>query len=168
MDRIRIVVGIASLCLAVPALAGEPSRSFELDGNTLKLPAPLSFEAGTDKLAASAKPALEHLKAYLEAKSYVSMMRLEGHTSSAEKGGQALSEKRAMAVAKWLVGQGTDCKRLVPVGFGDTKPVATNSTAEGRAQNERITAVNAMLRNRPIGGMPVDGGGSVAGDPCAK
>jgi OOP family OmpA-OmpF porin len=42
------------------------------------------------------------------------------------------------------------------------------SRVEGRAQNRRTLFVNAALRGRPIGGMPVDGGGRVGGDPCAK
>ena len=73
---------------------------------------------------------------------------------------------RSIAVAKWLVGKGVDCKRLLPVGFGQEKPIADNKTAEGREQNRRTAFVNAELRKKPIGGMPVDGGGKVAGDPC--
>jgi hypothetical protein len=47
-----------------------------------------------------------------------------------------------------------------------TKPVADASTPEGRAANVRIDAINAALRGRLIGGMPADGGGQLAGDPC--
>lgn len=61
---------------------------------------------------------------------------------------------------------GADCKRLIAVGFGSTKPVADNNTAEGKAANRRVSFINAALRSRPIGGMPVDGGGKVAGDIC--
>jgi len=52
------------------------------------------------------------------------------------------------------------------VGFGANKPVAANDTAEGRARNTRVEVAMAQLRGRAIGGMPVDGGGLVAGDPC--
>ena len=83
-----------------------------------------------------------------------------------EKFNQTMSEKRAMAVAKALVAKGADCKRILPVGFGETKPIADNGTAEGRAANRRTEFVNAGLRGRPIGGMPLDGGGVPAGDPC--
>lgn len=48
------------------------------------------------------------------------------------------------------------------VGFGNTKPVADNSTVDGKAQNQRISFVIAALRGRPIGGMPLDGGGKIA------
>ena len=62
--------------------------------------------------------------------------------------------------------KGIDCKRLIPVGFGETKPVAPNDTPDNKAQNRRTAFVNAALKGKPIGGMPVDGGGKVAGDPC--
>ncbi|MBP6608828.1 MAG: carboxypeptidase regulatory-like domain-containing protein, partial [Deltaproteobacteria bacterium] len=39
---------------------------------------------------------------------------------------------------------------------------------DGRAQNRRVAFVNAALRGRPIGGMPIDGGGKVAGDLCSS
>jgi OOP family OmpA-OmpF porin len=69
-------------------------------------------------------------------------------------------------VARRLVADGSACKRLLPVGFGGTKPVASNATPDGKAQNRRTDFVNAELRGRAIGGLPVDGGGRVAGDPC--
>jgi curli biogenesis system outer membrane secretion channel CsgG len=42
------------------------------------------------------------------------------------------------AVKAWLVGQGIDASRLTTKGFGDTKPIDTNTTAEGRANNRRV------------------------------
>ncbi len=98
-------------------------------------------------------------------KTYISLLRIEGHSDN-QGDTQLLTEKRALAVAKALAGKGVACARLLPVGFGSSKPVADNATADGRAKNRRIEAVNAQLRGRPIGGMPVDGGGKVAGDPC--
>ena len=77
-----------------------------------------------------------------------------------------MTEKRATAVAQWLVKHGIDCNRLLPVGFGSTKPIAPNDTAENKAQNRRISFVHAALRGKSIGGFSVDGGGIVAGNPC--
>lgn len=55
---------------------------------------------------------------------------MEEHTdnSAPESSNQKLSEQRALAVCKWLVENGIDCKRLIAVGFGSTKPVASNDT----------------------------------------
>lgn len=144
---------------------------FKLEGNQLVLPGEIVFKSGTGELDETAsKAALQHIKEYLTEKTYITTLRVEGHVSSgnAESVDQKLSEARALAVGRWLVKEGVDCKRLIAVGFGRTKPVADNSSGEGKTKNTRITLVNAALRGRAIGGMPLDGNGQVAGDVCVK
>jgi len=148
---------------AAPAAPSEPVR-YELEGNRLKLPDQLYFAAGQDGPGRGSEVALEHIRGYLAAKDYITLMRIEAHVSGPDT--QALSERRALSVARWLVKHGVDCTRLLPVGFGDMKPIADSSTPEGRAQNTRVEAHNAAIKGRLIGGMPADGGGRVAGDPC--
>jgi outer membrane protein OmpA-like peptidoglycan-associated protein len=66
---------------------------------------------------------------------------VEGHTDStgSEKYNQALSEKRAEAVKKYLLDHGaTDGDKIKAVGFGETKPIASNKTAKGRFENRRV------------------------------
>jgi OOP family OmpA-OmpF porin len=63
-----------------------------------------------------------------------------GHTDSVgtEVYNQGLSERRAKAVYDYLTGHGVDAGRLVgPQGFGESKPIDTNDTKEGRARNRR-------------------------------
>jgi outer membrane protein OmpA-like peptidoglycan-associated protein len=50
-----------------------------------------------------------------------------------------LSRDRADAVAAQLIGQGVAGSRISTTGVGPDQPVATNSTAEGKAQNRRVT-----------------------------
>ena len=140
----------------------------EVKNGQLVLPGPVVFETGKDILKPESDEVLSLVKGYLDAKPEISLLRIEGHTDSdgADAANQTLSEGRALAVARWLVAKQIDCKRLIPVGFGETKPVAANDTPENKAQNRRTAFVNAALRGKPIGGMPVDGGGKVAGDPC--
>jgi len=154
--------------ILVATLAVADAPKFELDGNRLKVPYPVVFETGKAALKADSADAIAHVAAYLEAKSYVSTLRIEVHSDSQgdAKVNQTMTEKRSLAVAKALVAKGADCKRLLPVGFGETKPVGDNATPEGRAANRRTEFVNAGLRGKAIGGMPLDGGGVVAGDPC--
>ncbi|MEQ1570370.1 MAG: OmpA family protein [Myxococcota bacterium] len=67
-------------------------------------------------------------------------LRIEGHTDNvggAEKN-LVLSEQRAAAVREQLVNRGVAGDRLVPVGYGDTRPTAENTTSAGRAKNRRI------------------------------
>jgi OOP family OmpA-OmpF porin len=70
-------------------------------------------------------------------------LSVEGHTDAVGSApyNQALSERRAKAVVAYLVSKGVDGARLTPVGYGKTKPIATNDTAEGRAQNRRVDLV---------------------------
>lgn len=63
-----------------------------------------------------------------------------GHTDSVGKASynQRLSERRAAAVKKYLVSKGVPAESIFTEGKGETQPVATNKTAEGRAQNRRV------------------------------
>jgi OOP family OmpA-OmpF porin len=166
MKHVSMRRAAIALLTLIPAVA--LAQEFKLEGNKLVVPGTVAFETNGDKLKPESDGALDHVKKYLDAKSYVSLMRVEVHTDNSGNAavGQALSEKRSLSVARALVGRGVDCKRLLPVGFGPNKPVAPNDSAEGRAQNRRVDFVNAELRGKAIGGMPVDGGGKVAGDPC--
>ncbi len=64
-----------------------------------------------------------------------------GHTDSvgAEAYNQKLSEQRATSVAEYLVGQKVLPARVLVAGMGETQPIASNSTPEGRAKNRRVT-----------------------------
>jgi OmpA-OmpF porin, OOP family len=150
-----------------PAEAKKP-MNFEVENGQLKLPGPVMFETGKAVLKPESDAVLDVVKQYLEAKPAITLLRIEGHTDNvgiaAEN--QKLSEGRSMAVAQWLIGKGIACKRLLPVGFGQDKPMGDNKTPEGKEQNRRTAFVNAELKGKAIGGMPVDGGGKVAGDPC--
>lgn len=140
------------------------AQDYTLEGNEVKLSQSIVFKTGTDELLPESNAALAIIQKYLTDKTYISTLRIEGHVSDANK--QLLTEKRALAVARKLIELGVDCKRLIAVGFGNTKPIAGNSTPEGKAQNNRIGFFNAALRGRLIGGMPADGGGKVAGELC--
>jgi outer membrane protein OmpA-like peptidoglycan-associated protein len=48
-----------------------------------------------------------------------------------------LSEKRANTVGRWLVDHGADCRMIDAHGYGQTRPIAPNSTEEGRLKNRR-------------------------------
>ena len=67
-------------------------------------------------------------------------LRVEGHTDNqgAAATNQALSEKRAQAVVAWLTSHGVAPSRLTAKGFGATKPVADNTSEDGRAKNRRV------------------------------
>jgi OmpA-OmpF porin, OOP family len=150
---------MAGAALLLPAAL---TAQVTLDGNRLVLPGKVNFPAGKAVPNASADATIAAVAQYLTDKKYITTLRIEGHVAM---GGQPqqLSQDRAMAVAKALVSKGVDCKRLLAVGFGNSKPVTTPSSS---AENTRIEFVNAALRGKPIGGLPINGGGWGAGDPC--
>ena len=67
-------------------------------------------------------------------------IEVQGHTDSVGDAAYnlALSEKRARAVMNHLIGEGINAKRIRAKGLGETRPTASNDTAEGRAQNRRV------------------------------
>ena len=70
-------------------------------------------------------------------------VRVEGHTDSvgSPEYNRTLSIRRAEAVFRYLVNRGVDPERCHVEGFGATRPIASNQTEEGRAQNRRVELV---------------------------
>jgi OOP family OmpA-OmpF porin len=125
----------------------------------LVLDEPVIFKTGSAELTDEGKTALLPVKEFLVQKDYITTLRVEGHTdnTNAESANQKLSEQRAFAVCKWLVENGIDCKRLIAVGFGSTKPIAANDNIENRAKNRRMEFIPAATRGKAIRVMPLDG-----------
>jgi outer membrane protein OmpA-like peptidoglycan-associated protein len=67
-------------------------------------------------------------------------IRIAGHTDSTGSAeyNQKLSERRAEAVKKALVGMGVNPSRMTTIGYGASKPIADNKTEAGRQQNRRV------------------------------
>ena len=65
---------------------------------------------------------------------------IEGHTDSdgSNELNQTLSENRAAAVKNYLIENGINASRLNSTGYGETKPIDTNKTAKGKANNRRV------------------------------
>jgi OOP family OmpA-OmpF porin len=99
----------------------------------------INFDTDSDVIRAESKPTLDRIAAVLKAHPDWKLT-VEGHTDStgtAEHNRQ-LSQKRAESVKAYLQAAGIDAGRLQAAGLGATKPVASNDTALGRAQNRRV------------------------------
>ena len=100
---------------------------------------PINFKYNSDELDAKSTATVdkvaEALKKYPNAK-----VRVAGYTDSLgnEAYNMDLSERRAHSVAERLVKNGITAANVSYIGFGEANPIATNNTAEGRAQNRRV------------------------------
>jgi outer membrane protein OmpA-like peptidoglycan-associated protein len=69
-------------------------------------------------------------------------VRIEVHTDSDTKGAVKLSRAQSKSIRDWLEGEGGVKKdSLVPVGYGDQKPIASNDSSEGQKANRRVEIV---------------------------
>lgn len=70
----------------------------------------------------------------------IKQIEISGHTDSegSDSYNQKLSEGRAASVVNYLASQGIKPERMLSVGYGESRPVDTNNTEEGRAQNRRV------------------------------
>ena len=122
----------------------EPSNadlvSIDREKMALTTIEPVYFGTDDDLIAKRSYAELERVAQVLVANPWIKKVRVEGHTDN--HGGEAynlnLSQLRAISVAKFLVDHGVDPDVLEAKGFGLSKPVASNDTEEGRAQNRRV------------------------------
>jgi outer membrane protein OmpA-like peptidoglycan-associated protein len=126
------------------ALAEVEAASIQREQDVLAITFKSDFSFGFD--SAVIKPGAENEIARVAAvlvKYPQTNISIEGHTDSkgAEEYNMDLSRQRAEAVKNSLIGRGLSSSRLQTIGFGESKPVATNDTEAGRQQNRRVRIV---------------------------
>ncbi|WP_423148701.1 OmpA family protein [Rubrolithibacter danxiaensis] len=99
----------------------------------------IQFEFDSSVLKTSSYPTLDRVSNDLRANSSAKL-NLEGHASAegTESYNMNLSRDRANSVKTYLVNSGVDAKRISVKGYGESRPIASNSTEEGRIQNRRV------------------------------
>jgi outer membrane protein OmpA-like peptidoglycan-associated protein len=103
-------------------------------------PAEVPFAAGGAQLDGDADAALQAALAAIQAATPDSPVLVEGHADNDgdDEYNADLSRQRAQAVADWLIEQGVLVERLHVIGRGETEPITSNDTADGRARNRRV------------------------------
>jgi outer membrane protein OmpA-like peptidoglycan-associated protein len=99
----------------------------------------LNFEPASAKITPESGQTVKNLAVILKAYPAVNI-RLDGYTDNegAQEANKKLSQGRVEAIRDSLVAYGIDSKRIETAGWGEEKPIASNGTAEGRAQNRRL------------------------------
>ena len=114
--------------------------SVQREGNNINLimPGNITFDTGVESIKAEFYPVLNSVALVLQEYNKT-IVAVSGHTDSvgSEQSNQVLSEQRAASVANYLRGQQILSERLEIIGFGESQPIASNSTAEGRQLNRR-------------------------------
>lgn len=100
----------------------------------------VNFEVNSDQLKPESAAVLDEAVAALNAEFPEARIEVAGHTDASGDAAynQDLSQRRAATVLNYLVEAGVDAARLSAVGYGETEPVADNTTAAGRSQNRRV------------------------------
>jgi outer membrane protein OmpA-like peptidoglycan-associated protein len=109
------------------------------EGIAVTFPEGLLFEFDSDQIGSAARDHLRKFAASL-AKYPNTRTLIVGHTDAVGSStyNMDLSERRAQSAANFIVGEGVDRARISTAGRGETEPIATNDSDDGRRQNRRI------------------------------
>ena len=109
------------------------------DDLLLRMPSGITFAFNDASVQPQFRPTLDEVSSILSQypKTYIDVY---GHTDSdgSDAYNQTLSERRAQSVAGYLTSHGVQSARIATRGFGETQPIASNATEEGKAANRRV------------------------------
>lgn len=139
-NQLNRIIGVQeALENARQRFTAEEAEAFQQGNQLLIRLKAVKFAVGRAELPSHALPILGKVRATALELGPESV-KVEGHTDST--GSQAtnmrLSQKRAEAIAQYLGSNGIDSERITSEGMGFSKPIASNKTKEGRAQNRRV------------------------------
>ncbi len=130
------------LSAAIASLAEMGSIKEESRGVVITLSGSVLFATGKSELLPIAKEKLNEVAKVLKDQGYKAIV-IEGHTDS--RGGASANDKlsldRALSVKTHLAAQGLDGSKIEAKGLGASRPIATNDTPDGRANNRRVELV---------------------------
>ncbi len=113
----------------------------ERQGNNivLNMPDNITFDSNSSQIKPQAFTALNNLASTLSQFNKTHII-IAGHTDSQGSSdyNQRLSERRAYSVRNYLIDQGVEAYRMRAIGYGETRPIASNDTEYGRAKNRRV------------------------------
>lgn len=117
-----------------------PPARVEIRNNKIEFKEKIQFENNKSVILPQSFSLLDDITKIIKENEHIKKIAIEGHASAEgdAKRNLTLSDERAKAVMKYVVDKGVDAKRLTAKGFGITKPIADNSTEEGREKNRRV------------------------------
>jgi outer membrane protein OmpA-like peptidoglycan-associated protein len=125
-----------------------------LEGSRIVILDKVYFATSKDVILPKSFPLLQQVASVLKANPQLERVRVEGHTDDqgSDISNRDLSQRRANTVRAFLVKAGIAPERLEAVGYGESRPVDTNSTAQGRENNRRVEFNAVKTAGAPAGG----------------
>lgn len=140
-----------------------------VEGGQIRITEQVKFATASARLLPDSDGVLNAVLDVLQKHPEIDKIRVEGHTDNKGNAAvnQILSKNRAAAVADWLIKRGIDKKRIESAGFGQTRPIDSNDTEPGRANNRRVEfhLVGAKKTEQAVGG--VNEKGLLEGEPMS-
>ncbi len=127
-------------CPGTPKGAKVDSDGCEIMGDMVINVTAEHFDFDSAELKPAMRAAGDEIVAKVKASKGDERLHIIGHTDSTgpEAYNLGLSERRAQAIANWLIKQGIPADHITTTGMGEANPVADNSTREGRSMNRRV------------------------------
>lgn len=126
-------------CESVPMEEGDCGRWYTASAMRIVVLRDVHFEFGKSELREMAKPELKRYVAMMK-ENPKAKIRIVGHTDSigAEEVNEHLSLARAKSIREFLVKEGVAFHRIAVWGEGESRPITSNKTEEGRRENRRV------------------------------
>lgn len=141
-EKAARVAAEKKLSAAMASLSEIAKVKEEKRGVVITLSGEVLFASGKSELLPIAQSRLDDVAKALKDQGFKAIL-IEGHTDSrgSAKKNEELSFQRAEAVRSYLVSRGLPTDKIKAIGVGPSRPIATNETAEGRANNRRVELV---------------------------
>jgi OOP family OmpA-OmpF porin len=117
----------------------KPKR-VEVTADKIVIREKIQFDLNKATIKPESDELLSEIVAVFKENPQIKKVSIEGHTDDqgADAYNKKLSDQRAKSVLDYLTGKGVEAARLTSKGFGETKPIASNETEEGKEQNRRV------------------------------
>jgi outer membrane protein OmpA-like peptidoglycan-associated protein len=127
-----------------PLVAGTIEKrgcaAVHVEGSQIRIDERIEFAPGGAEIVAESQALMEQIRVLLEKNPQIRKVAVQGFTDAtgAAPYNQKLSERRAKSVVQWLAQHGIEASRLSAWGCGSSRPLADDSSPQGRQQNRRV------------------------------
>jgi len=155
-QQVEVFLGELTRFIEENDQARKLSYEIRAEGLTIQIPDAFLFKEGSDELLKVDEPLFNHIADLI--RRTTNPVRIEGHTDDRDVRSNRiedqweLSAARALAVMRYFLRSGeVPVSRFTAVGYGSTRPIASNLTAAGRARNRRVT-ITLVGKLQPVSG----------------